>query len=98
MRANLYRYAKLPNDYSFVIFVTCTLLKCTCTKKQMDLWKGYSLESIAPTFSEKYSSSNEIIHFKVKGLRGETIKIVTKIVTLKCGVVFSKVLSDPVIF
>ena len=58
--------------------------------------------SIAPTFSEKYSS-NEIIHFKVKGLSGDYQNSdqnsdLNPCKQCKCGVVFSKVLSDPVIF
>ena len=36
-------------------------------KKKIDVWK----KSIAPTFREKGLSSNEIIHFKLKGLRGD---------------------------
>ena len=33
--------------------------------------RATAYKSIAPTFREKGSSSNEIIHFKVKGLRGD---------------------------
>ena len=62
-------------------------------------------KSIAPTFSEKCLLSNEKIHFKVKGLRGDFPNSSQNIVPLlnpanmcKCAVVFSKVLSDPFIF
>ena len=74
-----------------------------------DLWLDLDLQkmtcihlwSIAPTFREKCLSSNEIIHFKVKGLRGDypnSYQIaVIPCKQCRCAVVSSKVLSDPVI-
>ena len=58
---------------------------------------------MAPTFSEKCSSSNEILHFKVEGLRGHyqnsaQNSALKPCKQCRCGLVFSKVLSDPVIF
>ena len=43
----------------------------TCTKNMFYMWKRHNLEVHWTNIQRKGSSSNEIIHFKVKGLRGD---------------------------
>ena len=75
-------------------------LKCTCTPKIFfDMWKGHSIEVHCTNMQLKYSS---IMIFKVYGLRADyqiSAQIVPIIPANNSGVVvFSKILSDPVIF